>query len=256
MRDSFKLEDNYNKNKNKKRNNEIFLIIIFISVVALVFFACVVVVNLSGLNYVKKENKNKNYIYTIKREKNPYQEDTYDKIPKININSEKIKNINQKILLNYEQVSAKTEYNYDYKYSKSRGILSLLITYAYYLTDNDDEPTRYFETINIDLKTGNVLNDSDVLKKFNLTKNQVNDYLSVKFYNIYTDLINHKYFTKKECDYKCFLKNRQISDNYLNGVNFYVENGSLVAYKFFYTYSSYEEQDYFKADDYKFIIKK
>lgn len=259
MRDSFKLEDNYNKkkrNKKKNKNNDLFFIIVFIIIVSLVFFTCVLVLNISGLNYIQKANKNKDYIYTIKKEQNPYQEDTYDKVPKINLSGENIENINKKILLNYEQVSSKTEYNYAYKFSKSKGILSLLITYAYYLTDSDAEPTRYFETVNIDLKTGNILNDDDILKKFNLKSSQINDYLGIKFYSIYTDLIRLKYFTKKECDYKCFLKNRQISDNYLNGVNFYVEKGSLVAYKFFYTNSSYGEQDYFKTDDYKFIIKK
>ena len=30
-----------------------------------------------------------------------------------------------------------------------------------------------------------------------------------------------------------------------------VEDGSLIGYKFFYTYSIYNEQDYFKIDDYK-----
>ena len=52
------------------------------------------------------------------------------------------------------------------------------------------------------------------------------------------------------------MKNRKISDNYLNGVNFYIENKSLIAYKFFYTVSPYNEQYYFNSDDYKFIIKK
>ena len=114
MRDSFKLEDNYNKkkrNKKKNKNNDLFFIIVFIIIVSLVFFTCVLVLNISGLNYIQKANKNKDYIYTIKKEQNPYQEDTYDKVPKINLSGETIENINKKILLNYEQVSSKTEYN-------------------------------------------------------------------------------------------------------------------------------------------------
>ncbi len=259
MRDSFKLEDNYKKEKKKKtkqQNNDKSLIFIFIVVALIVFLLGYLILKFTGLNRIPKTDSNKDYVYTVKKIKNSYQDNVYDKIPKINLGGKTIENINKNILLNYQQVSSKIEYNYKYEFNVSKNILSLLISYAYYLSDSDKEATRYFETINIDLKTGEVLNTDDVLNKFHLTKKRVNDYLGVKFYSMYTDLINHKYFTKRQCDYNCFLKNRQISNNYLNGLSLYIEDGSLFGYKFFNTYSIYNEQDYFKVDDYKFIIKR
>lgn len=260
MRDSFKLEDNYNTIKRKKakkhKENNLFFIFIFIAVCLIIFLFVYLLFNFSSIGYISKSNSNKNYVYTVKKVKNVYQDDTYDEVPRINLNGKNIENINKRILLNYEQVSQKIEYNYEYQFSVSKNILSLLVSYGYYLDENDNEPTRNFETINIDLRTGSILSSDDILNKFHLTRKSVNDYLGVKFYDIYNGLIDYKYFTKKQCDYSCFLKNRQISDNYLNGLSLYVEDGSLIGYKFFYTYSIYNEQDYFKIDDYKFIIKR
>ena len=68
MRDSFKLEDNYNKKKNskkKQKSNDLLLVIVFIIIVALVFFTCVLVINLSGLNYIQKVNKNKEVLFIV-----------------------------------------------------------------------------------------------------------------------------------------------------------------------------------------------
>ena len=44
-------------------------------------------------------------------------------------------------------------------------------------------------------------------------------------------------------------------DDYLDDVNYYIENGSLVVYKTFEVYSKYNEEDYFTRDDFKFYIK-
>lgn len=255
MRDSFRIEDNYKK-KSHKKNKGKHLTIILIMLLVLIILGLLIYYFSYNEVYISKIDNSKDYIYTVSTKENIYQEGKYDKIPKININNNKIQKINDAIINNYNDVSKKVEYDYYYKYSKSKNILSLLVAYAYYQSETDNEPVRNFETINIDLKTGNILNDDEILKMYHLTKNQVNDYLGVKFLNFYNGLVKNKYFKKKDCSYECFLKNRRISDNYLNGVNFYIENNSLIAYKFFYTVSSYNEQYYFNTNDYEFIIKK
>lgn len=256
MRDSFKLEDNYNKKAGKSKANRHLSYLLLLILLILVFIGYLIYYYFQNKVYVSKINDNKNYVYTIMKNENTYQEGKYDKIPKININSSQVKKINAAIIDNYNDVSKRIEYDYYYKFNISENILSLLIAYAYYQSETDSEPIRNFETINIDLRTGKILNDDDILKKYNLTKNQINEYLSIKFLDFYNGLVKNKYFTEKECNYECFMKNRKISDNYLNGVNFYIENKSLIAYKFFYTVSPYNEQYYFNSDDYKFIIKK
>ena len=52
----------------------------------------------------------------------------------------------------------------------------------------------------------------------------------------------------------CYLKLREVSD-LLSGVNYYIENDSLVVYRSFQTYSIYDEQDYFTRADFRFLIK-
>ena len=253
---SFKLEDNYKNKKSDKntKKSKKYMYLLFI-ILSIFIFGGIIYYFLYYTNYVSKIDDKKEYVYTTMKRKNTYQEGKYDEIPKININTDEIRKINSTIIDNYEEVSKQKEYDYYYQFSKSKNILSLLVAYAYYESDTDGEPLRNFETINIDLKTGTILSDDETLKKYHLAKNKVNDYLEAKFTEFYNGLIRSKYFTEKQCSYECFMKNRGISNNYLNGVNFYIDNGTLIAYKYFYTVSSYEEQYYFNSNDYKFIIK-
>ena len=94
-----------------------------------------------------------------------------------------------------------------------------------------------------------------MLNKYNVKENQINIYLEAKFKEIYTDIIKNGYYTSKECDYNCFLNNRRISNNYLDGIAYYIENGSLIGYKYFNFESEYGEEDYFTENDYRFVIK-
>lgn len=111
MRDSFKLEDNYNTIKRKKakkhKENNLFFIFIFIAVCLIIFLFVYLLFNFSSIGYISKSNSNKNYVYTVKKVKNVYQDDTYDEVPRINLKGKNIENINKRILLNYEQVSQK-----------------------------------------------------------------------------------------------------------------------------------------------------
>jgi len=45
------------------------------------------------------------------------------------------------------------------------------------------------------------------------------------------------------------LNKLSISGDLLSGVNYYIENDSLVVYRSFQTYSIYDEQDYFTRAD-------
>ena len=253
MKDSFKLEDTYGK---KKKANNNFLIYFLIGIIIISFIGYIIFNNvISSINYISKKDENKEYVYMVEHQSNMHEEGIVDKIPVINLDLETIDELNNSIMNNYLEVSKKGEYDYSYEYSKSENILALKITYAYFQSNTSMYPMRYFETFNIDLKTGKILTDDEILKKYNLSKERVNIFIGSKFKGFYNDLVDAKYYTEQECNYKCFLKNRGISDNYLNGVSYYIEDGSLTAFKYFYTYSDYNEEEYFKNENYQFIVK-
>lgn len=256
MKNSFKLEDNYNKKHQKKKRNNSLSILIICGLVALVCFGSYFILTGNKIIYVNKKNDDKEYVYTIKSFENPYQENVYDEIPTINLVGEEFDNINESIVKKYEQVSNKVDYDYSYEFNQSDNILALKITYAYYPNDTAIYPIRYFDTYNISLKSGKVLNDKQILKMYKLESFQVNDFLESKFKGFYSNLVNRNFYTEKECNYKCFLDNRGISDNYLNGTSYYIENGSLTVFKYYYIYSDYMEEEYFKNTNYQFIVKK
>ena len=107
----------------------------------------------------------------------------------------------------------------------------------------------------IDLNKDKVLTKEDILKKYKVKEKDINKYMEYKFREIYTDVIKKGYYTSNECDYNCFLNNRKITDNYIDGMAYCIENGSLVGYRDFRFESDYGEEDYFFEEDHRFVIK-
>ena len=258
MSDSFKIEEPNNKKKKNKT--------IAISKMKLLVFSVsfVVICSILGfvmyyymyyVNYIPKTNKNKPYVYTIDEYENSTQDGTYDRIPTINLKGNKFKKINQAIKKNYDEVSKTLEYDYSYDFNKSKNILAVKITYSYFLNEGDQYPTRQFETFNIDLRNGKILSNSDILKKYNLTEKRVNSFIESKFKAFYKDLVAGKFYTKKECNYDCFLEQRGLTNNYLSNASYYIEDGSLTLFMYYNIYSDYLEEQYLKYVGYQFLIK-
>ncbi len=256
MSHSFKLEDNIKNKSQKKFDYSLILMIFFI----LVSITCIIIyfyLN-NRQNYQEKLIKDKDYIYTAHRYKNSYTEsdsEVYDEIPSINLVGDTYKILNQEIEDKYLDIKTHIPYLYQYEYSQSKNILSLAIKYSYY--ENDSlYPTTYFDTYNIDLETGKILTDNDLLKLYNISKKQIEVYLEAKFRGYYDEIVKSGYYTESECSYPCFLKNRGISTNYLDNISFYVDDGNLTLFKYYYKDSDYDEGGYFKDYSYKFLIKK
>lgn len=260
MSHSFKLENNVRKNNKKKKSDySLILMLIFL----LIAFGCLIIYfvmnNSSKTNMVEKKDQNKDYVYTYKKIKNTSNESDeviYDKIPTINLDGVKYSKINKEIIDNYNKIITKSTHKYEYEFSYSKNILSLVIKSTYPNQDNDLYIKTYFNTYNIDLKNDKILSNDEILKIFNVDENKIKIYLNSKFTSYYEDLVKYKYFTKNECNYDCFLNNRGISKNYLDDINYYVDNGKLVLFKFYYRDSKYDEAQYFKDTTYSFLIKK
>lgn len=252
MSDSFKLEDQY-KEKKKRNNLNIKYLIFIIVIILLVYLISMFIYH--TLFYIEKKDKNKEYIYTLRKDVSKFQDDVYSRVPYINLKGDEFDKINQNILSIYEKVILQNDYDYDYEYSKSKNILSLKISYSYF-EDNEINPRRYFKTYNINLNNGHIYTTKELLDKYHISEGRLNEFLKTKFQSYYDDLVKYKYFSKNECDYKCYLKNRGISEDYIEDISLYVDSGSLTLYKFFYTYSKYEEEGYFSDVTYRFVIKK
>lgn len=245
------------KKKSKKRYFDRKAILFFLFLIFLVLFLIWKVPKITNyFGFVEKIDSNKDYIYTVKKIKNETQEETYDEIPTINLVGDTVKEMNQSILETYEEATSHGVYDYRYEFNRSANILSLKVTYAYYLSDEDVEITRFFDTYNINLKTGELISDIELLDMFGVTPSELNEFLGIKFQSYYNELINYGYYTSKSCDYDCFLKNRGITSNYTDDIYLYVDNGSLVLFKFYYKVSQYEEESYFIDDSYKIVVKR
>lgn len=249
---SFKLEE---KENTKKRKRKVSIKLFGMIGIFIFFFILLVMFFYQNYFHLSKVNKNKDYIYTARQDVNYSQDDVYSKMPKINLEGKKFAAINKRIEENYLSVVSQKEYDYEYEFNKSKNILSLKISYSYLEADKLN-PKRYFKTYNINLNDGHLYTNRELLDKYHITEKKLNSYLEYKFKSYYHELIKYKYFTKEQCNYDCYLKNRGITNNYLEDINLYVKDGSLTLYKFFYTYSSFEEEGYFSNPTYRFIIKK
>ncbi len=258
MGHSFKLSKNLDANKNKRMDYSLILMIVFIIVAIASMIICFVMLNKKEeVAYIDKKNAKKDYVYTVKKEVNITSDGEKNSIPAINISNSKIDTINSKILTNYSNVSNSGEYtyNYDYSINDQKNILSLAVKYSY-MPEGITKMITYCDTYNVDLVTGDVITDDELLEKYDITKSKLKQFVQAKFEDYYRQLVKKKYYTEKECDYNCFLKNRGLNTNYLNGTSLYVKDNSLILFKYFFTVSKYHEEEFFKDNNYELVVKK
>lgn len=257
MRHSFRLEDN-NDSKKTRMDYSLILMVFFILMAVVCLIIYLVMKSQSSDNTIQKQDTSKSYVYTSKKIENENSESAtteYDKIPAINLKGKKYQQINNEILDNYNHlVKSSNHIHYGYQFNQSKNILSLMVNYTYYPAQVI-YPIIHFDTYNIDLKSGKVLTDQELLKIYNVSEKQIQVYMEAKFKKYYSDIVKSGYYTKKQCNYDCFLKNRGISNDYLAETSFYVEDGKLTLFKYYYRDSVYNEIEFFKDDSYQFLIR-
>lgn len=237
--------DKFNKMDNSKK------VPIFISIAVILIILVIVFSqffnNTSSYSDLK-EDKNKGFVYTLKSEKNSIY---FKKIPYLNINNSFGKEINNDINSFVSDFIDNDKVILSYEYDINGKVLSIVLKCVDY--DVKNVPKVYFKTYNINLETSKLLSDEELLSIYNVTSLDVESIIEKKFEYWYKDLVKEGYIDEEECDYDCFLNYREV-DDYLDDVVYYIEKGNLVLYKPFVFYSIFGEENYFKEEDFKFII--
>lgn len=237
--------DKFNKMDNSKK------VPIFISIAVILIILVIVFSqffnNTSSYSDLK-EDKNKGFVYTLKSEKNSIY---FKNIPYLNINNSFGKEINNDINSFVSDFIDNDKVMLSYEYDINGKVLSIVLKCVDY--DVKNVPKVYFKTYNINLETSKLLSDEELLSVYNITSLDVESIIEKKFEYWYKDLLKEGYIDEEECDYDCFLNYREV-DDYLDDVVYYIEKGNLVLYKPFVFYSIFGEENYFKEEDFKFII--
>ena len=226
------------------KDKKVIIMLIFISIliISIIFYLS----SNKKYNYTKiLDNKNYDIVYDkINSDK--------DKVPYININNSLIFNINQEIDSLYQNYLIFSPDGFNYDYSVSGDILSIIIK-SYVVQPESTHYDIIYKSYNIDLKEMKLLTNKEILDRYNISEDKMKYYLYNKYLNYYNDLIEKKFFEEKQCDFSCFLENKNI-DYFLEDDNFYINNNHLELYKYFNIFTEFNEEKYFNEDSFHFII--
>lgn len=174
-----------------------------------------------------------------------------DRIPVINIDSDKIEAINSSIIELYNFNALEKDYSFDYKYNVSKDTLSILITMNNVV---DGKDYYSFASYNINLSNYNVLTNEEILNYFDLDGDDIDFYLNNKFFNYYDKLTYKNVINQNDCDFECFIVNCNFQD-YSEDNTYYINKNGLEIYKFFNIYNDYNYDKYFTLDSFKFVVR-
>lgn len=225
------------------------ILIAFIVILVLAITAFIV-----KKKYIKDYNKYKiddeqEFIYTYK---------TYDNsntaIPYVNIDTDFAKELNEKIqkLGELYKDSNTSNNSMTYGYDIKDNIVSLVLTFKELNSEN--QLVFSFVTYVFDLdENGRALTNEEILKKYNLTEEKVDEEITYQMVKKYDDEINKK-IIPETCDFKQCFQNLRKVNKYTDDAHYYIEKGWLVVYKSYNVFSEYKEETYFTRDDFKFYI--
>ena len=218
--------------------------------------AAILIIAILGFSYYRYTQTDYNYLKQDKSEHIIYtlydnESSTYRiQVPYINIKHDQINEANTNIQQLGNKYKNLKKSVFKYEYTLNGSVLSLLIKASSY---NNAIPEIEFLSYNINLLTGEILTDDVLLSYYSLNNQSVSKKIENQLKKYYNDVLKQGYMSQQECDYKCFLNVRNIK-NYLDNVEYFIEDGILYAYKPFLTTSIYGEENYFTEDHFKFEI--
>ena len=183
-----------------------------------------------------KINQSKQLVYT----KTKYEVENYNQyIPYLNIQGETGTIVNNEIQEYIKQYN-KDNIGITYEYNVNGKVLSLVIK----IEDHsyvESATLLHFKTFNIKLDTKELLSNDQILKYFNLNYYDIQNMLSEKIKNYYNELVNNNIINRNDCNYECFLNNRNLLNN-INDIEYYIRQGNLIIFKP-YTFIPFSKED-------------
>jgi len=228
-------------------NKKLFIAMVVVLVLAI---AATIVKKIYVNRYDKyKINKKQDFIYTRREYKN-----SNSSIPYVNINTSFAKDLNKQIenLADSYRDSNTPNNSMSYRFNINANIVSLVVIFK--SINEEDELEFDFVTYVFDLDNkAKALDDEEILSKYNLTEDDISKELKKQMKKKYDYEIEEE-ILPDTCDFEeCFLSLRNI-ENYLDNVNYFIENDELVVYRSYKVYSEYNEEDIYSRDDFKFYI--
>ena len=191
--------------------------------------------------------KSEPFVYTKKTHQH---DDTFSsELPYININSSEIGEINDSLINDYYEIIEFGEKMMKYNYYLNDNILSLIVE-KYYLDAPDSAPDVII--YNVDIKEGIVLDDEQLLEKYDVSKYDVTEVISKKIKEYYDYEISNGYIDNS-CDFDCYLSNTNSLP--YDECDYYVKDNTLYAYKNLMLNSSFYYDSKLQFDFYNFKIK-
>lgn len=238
------------KRISKKKLKDTQILAICITVISLIIMISFLIHNYNVKNYVYiKSDKGKDLVYTqyLKEDKNYTKE-----VPYINMNGQQIIEVNNQIKAFSTKYTELNRAMLTYECQLNGDILSVILKAISYETDYASKTE--FLSFNINIETQQVLNHLSLLNLFGIDESYVEKKIETQLRKHYNEIVKQKYYSANQCNFACFLDWRDI-DDYLEKNAYYVDSGKLYVYKPFVFESIFGEEEYFKDEDFIFLIK-
>lgn len=175
------------------------------------------------------------------------------RLPKLLIDSNSARGVNQEIEDDYNKAIASTNQAFNYQYSINDKYFSLA-TYTYLTEEKTGYTYPSFKTYNFSLATKELVDDDTLLNDFNKTSQDVSNTLEAKMQENYQGEIDELYLSEQECDFSCFLNRRQI-ENFDTDNQLYVLNNKLYFYHGFMIFSNLGEEKFYKNETFLYEVE-
>ena len=225
----------------------------YIKIILFLIIGTVIIILISVLATSNTSNSIDTY-FSIKEEHKDDTTNFTSYLPNVKFSSDDAKKVNEEIEQDFNN-ALDYESMFTYQVDLNDNYLSLATFYIYNDINDNNYPKTIIRTYNFNLDTGNLVTDTDLLKEFSVTESDIVNTLEQEFTNYYKQELESMYFTEAECNYDCFLDLRGI-DSYSDNVFLYVVNNELHFYRPFAIYSRYEDEQFYRHEDFLFEIDK
>ncbi|MDD3341556.1 MAG: hypothetical protein PHN72_05155 [Bacilli bacterium] len=229
-------------------------LVITVAVIILLFVLLTVIDTISKGTTAHKKINSEDYVYTLKSTQN--EKGVESKLPIINLDFEDIAEYNDSVQELYHKITADKKNTFAYEYTLDKNILYLLIRIDFDDITNHTMNTR-FVSFNFDLKTGEILENKDVLSKYGFTIANVSNSITNKMKNYYKDSNKKGYLDTYNCTFSDYLLNHDFDPNNMAGnVSLFIKDKKLVLYRGFTIDTVLGDKDYFVREDFIFPLEK